>query len=128
MIEDRGSATVAMLGMMATVIICSVAVAALGALYAAKAQAENAADAAALAAAVATYPGASSDSPVPSARDIAARNGARLVTCQCIVDGRLAPRTVQVAVAVEANVPIFGAVEVRSSARAEFDPGRWLGP
>jgi heme A synthase len=119
--------TVAMTGVVATVILAGVAVAALGSLYAAKTQAETAADAAALAAAVATYPAAATGGPVASARDVAIRNGARLARCDCVVDGRLSPRTVTVVVFVDASVPVFGDVGVRASSRAEFDPGEWLG-
>ena len=120
--------TIAMTGVVAVTIFVIVAVAAVGSLYGAKAQAENAADAAALAAAVATYPPAAGAEPVSSAADIAARNGARLLRCECAVDGRLVARTVLVVVSIGARVPIFGAVTVRASSRAEFDPGEWLGP
>lgn len=120
--------TVAMTGVLATVILVSVAVTALASLYAAKTQAETAADAAALAAAVDTFPAAATGAPATSARDVAARNGARLRRCVCSVDGRLSPRTVTVVVVVDARVPVFGDVSVRATSRAEFDPGKWLGP
>lgn len=120
--------TVAMTGVVATVFLAAVAVAALASLYAAKTQAETAADAAALAAAVDTYPAAGTGDPATSARGVAVRNGARLTRCDCVVDGRLAPRTVLVVVAVDTSVPVFGDVSVRAAARAEFDPGEWLGP
>lgn len=125
---ERGSVTVVMGGIVAVTIVLSVAVAAVGSLYGAKTQAETAADAAALAAAVATYPPAAGGEPVSSAADIAARNGARLIRCVCDVDGRLVSRTVLVEISIGARVPIFGAVTVRAASRAEFDPGRWLGP
>lgn len=124
---ERGSMTVAMAGVVATIILAGVAVTAIASLYAARNQAEIAADAAALAAAVATYPGAAGAAPVTSAREITARNRARLTRCDCPVDGRLIPRTVLVVVAVDTRVPVFGAVVVRASARAEFDPAEWLG-
>jgi hypothetical protein len=126
-VED-GSVTVAMTGVVATAILVSVAVAALASLYAAKTQAETAADAAALAAAVDTFPAAATGTPATSARDVAARNGARLTRCACAVDGRLSPRTVMVVVVVDASVPVFGDVGVRAASRAEFDPSKWLGP
>ncbi|MGD2103327.1 MAG: pilus assembly protein TadG-related protein [Acidimicrobiia bacterium] len=119
--------TVAMTGVLAVVIIVGVAVGAIGALYAARTRADNAADAAALAAAVATYPAASGQMPVSSAREIAAANGATLTECDCAVDTSLTSRVVLVSVVVDAHVPVFGPVRVRSSSRAEFDPGRWLG-
>lgn len=120
--------TVAMTGVMATVIILGVAVAALASLYAARTQAETAADAAALAAAVDTYPPAARGAPMAAARVVALRNGATLLRCDCAVDSDLAPRTVTVVVSVDTRVPVFGDVSVRASSRAEFDPGRWLGP
>jgi tetrahydromethanopterin S-methyltransferase subunit D len=120
--------TVAMTGVLATVIIAGVTVASLASLYAAKTQAETAADAAALAAAVATYPVAATGAPLTSARDAAVQNGATLTECECVIDGRLSPRVVTVEVVVGANVPVFGDVSVRASSRAEFDPGEWLGP
>jgi hypothetical protein len=36
-------------------------------------------------------------------------------------------RTVEVVAAIDVDIPIFGPITVRSAARAEFDPLRWLG-
>lgn len=128
MTRERGSMTVAMTGVVATIMVTGVAIAAVGALYAARTQAETAADAAALAAAVATYPGAAAGrTPVASAREITAINGATLIRCDCVSDMSLASRVVEVSVSVDASVPVFGKVVVRASSRAEFDPGAWLG-
>lgn len=125
---DGGAMAVAMSAVVAIVAVSSVAVASIGALYGARTQAANAADAAALAAAVASYPPAEASAPVERARSAATANGAILVACRCPRDWSLAPRTVEVVAAIRASVPIFGEVTVKSSARAEFDPGDWLGP
>jgi len=116
-----------MTGVIAVVATCSIAVAGLGSVYAARAQAVAAADGAALAAAVATYPPAAEAPPIGSARAVADLNGARLVECVCPVDAGPAVRTVTVVVAVRTEVPVFGVLTVRASSRAEFDPMRWLG-
>jgi hypothetical protein len=113
-----------MCGLIATV---GVASAALGVLFDAREKAATAAEAAALAAAVATYPPAGSAGPVELAAELAARNGARLVTCGCRVDGSLRPRVAVVTVALAADVPLFGQVLVGKTARAEFEPRAWLG-
>jgi hypothetical protein len=119
--------TVAMAAAVGIVAVVAVAVAALASMYVAKTQAQAAADAAALAAAVATYPSASTSSPLASARHIAERNGAALLSCRCSRSGALSARTVEVVTAVLAEVPIFGEVTVQARSRAEFDPMRWLG-
>jgi hypothetical protein len=124
---EDGSMAVAMSGAAAVVAVLSVAVAAIGMLYAARAQVTNAADAAALAAAVSTYPPASATEPVTAARNAAELNDAMLLNCRCPRDGSLAARTVEVVTAVEVEVPVFGAVTVRGISRAEFDPLRWMG-
>jgi len=119
--------TVAMVGVVAVIAVLAVAVAALGTLYAARAQATNAADAAALAAAVSSYPPASSLPPLTAARQAAEANGAVVVACRCRRDPALHDRTVEVVATITVKVPIFGDVQVRSTARAEFDPLLWLG-
>lgn len=118
---------VAMSAVVAIVAVLAVAVASIGTLYAARAQATNAADAAALAAAVATYPPASTTSPVVAASGAARTNGASLYQCQCPVDGGMRDRTVEVSAMVRATVPIFGEISVRAASRAEFSPREWLG-
>jgi len=127
MSNDSGAMAVALSGLTVIVAVLSIAVAAIGMLYGARAQATNAADAAALAAAVASYPPAAGTDPVGAARQAAQSNGGTLVSCRCPRDSSLDARTVEVAVAVEVEVPVFGSVTVRSVSRAEFDPIRWLG-
>lgn len=119
--------TVAMTGVLATVVLASVAVSSLGILYAARTQAQNAADAAALAAAVATYPPAAGGAPVAVARQVAAANHATIVECSCSRDPALRVRIVEVVSAVDVSIPLFGVITVRGSSRAEFDPREWLG-
>lgn len=118
---------VAMGGVVALVAVATIAVTGLAAVYATRAQAQVAADAAALAAAVSTYPPASEGTPLASAREVAARNGASVVSCGCSRDASLATRTVEVVAEIGVNVPVFGEITVRASGRAEFDPRRWLG-
>ncbi len=119
--------TVAMIAVVATVAILAVAVAGVGSAYAAKTRAESAADAAALAAAVGTYPPAAGAGPVAAARLAADGNGARLVACVCDVDLSLRARVAEVLVEVLVTLPVFGERPIRARARAEFDPGLWLG-
>lgn len=120
--------TVLISAVMALLAVMTVATAGLGVVYAARAQAQNAADASALAAAVATYPDAADRSPRASARMAAAANEARLVSCRCPVDPSVEARVARVVTEVAVEVPVFGELEVRAAARAEFDPLLWLGP
>ncbi|MEX1125912.1 MAG: Rv3654c family TadE-like protein [Acidimicrobiia bacterium] len=119
--------TIFVIGWVAVIAMVGVAATSVGALLAAREEAYTAADAAALAAAVATYPPAGPGSPVALAAEYAARNGSRLISCRCQVDLSMRPRTVTVTTGREVDVPIFGPVMVRASARSEFDPGLWLG-
>ena len=114
-------------GVVGLIAIVSVATAGLGLAYGARAQAQTAADAAALAAAVATYPPATKADPTGRARAVARANGALLVKCTCRVDPQMQPRVVTVVTLIEADLPVFGLMEVKAVARAEFDPGLWLG-
>jgi secretion/DNA translocation related TadE-like protein len=127
MTADRGAATVLLVGWCAFVAAIGVGSAALGVLFDAREQAATAAEAAALAAAVATYPPTGAGSPQALAAEYATRNGARLVSCWCDVDGSMAVRVVAVTVALTADLPLFGEMLVGKTARAEFDPGAWLG-
>ncbi len=119
--------TVLVIGWVAVIAVIGVAATSIGSLLAAREQAYTAAEAAALASAVATYPPAGTGSPVAQAAEYARRNGARLAMCRCPVDISMLPRTVTVTTALAVEVPIFGQVTVRASARSEFDPGLWLG-
>ena len=127
MTGERGAMTILMVGLCALVAVVGVATTALGVLFEAREKAATAAEAAALAAAVATYPPTGSGDPLGLATEFASRNGARLVTCYCRVDGSLKPRVVVVTVALLADVPLFGELSVGKTARAEFEPRAWLG-
>lgn len=124
---DRGSATVLVLFVVGLTVVLTAAVAQLGVLVAARSQAATAADAAALAAAVATYPSASSARPAGAAAQAASLNRARLDSCTCRLDSSLGARVVHVITVVPVDLPLFGRLDVRASARAEFDPRAWLG-
>lgn len=124
---DKGSASIAVTAIVLVVAVLSFAVAGLGSVFAAAAKASNGADAIALGVAVATYPEASDRSPDMVASDLARRNEVRLVSCGCQVDHRLTVRNVEVEVSVVVDLPIFGPIDVRRRARAEFDPRRWMG-
>ena len=113
--------------MAALLFVVSTAVVAIAIVLGGRAQASTAADAAALAAAVATYPPAAVVAPTSAAKAAASANGAEVTSCVCRVDSSLETRVVAVAVEVPVHTPLFGQVHVRSTARAEFDPRRWLG-
>lgn len=128
MTDENGAATLLMFAVVGLLATLAVATAGLAGIFAARGQANTSADAAALAAAVATYPPAAGGSlPVSAARRAAQHNGAQLASCSCPIDGSLHPRTVTVVAAVTVTVPLFGDLEIKGAARAEFDPRRWLG-
>lgn len=118
---------VLMTGILALLALVAVATASLGVAYAARTQATTAADAGALAAVVATYPPTGRRNPVDEAHTVVARNGAKLVSCECRVISHLGIRTVVVVTVVEIEVPVFGQLGIRGVSRAEFDPRLWLG-
>lgn len=124
---DRGVVTVAMTGVIATLAVVLVATGALALAYATRNKAITAADATALAAAVATYPPAGRGAPSQEARGTALLNRANLISCRCPITNALEKRTVEVVVEIPIDVPIFGRLAVRGTARAEFDPRLWLG-
>lgn len=125
--KDAGSATVVAMALVAVLAVTSAATTMVGLAYSARAQAVTAADAAALAAAPATYPGVTSQSPIQAAAAVARANGARLVSCSCPVDASLQARVVSVTTQVPARLPLFGELTFTATARAEFEPLRWLG-
>lgn len=109
------------------VLALAVGVGAVGALVAARAMAVNAADAAALAAAPVTFRSFGADgTPVDEAARFAVRNGAVLETCRCAIDRSWRRRTVTVVVARTLRLPAVGAITVRATSRATFDPVRLL--
>lgn len=126
--NEKGAMTLVMVAATGLVAALAVATAAVAVAYAARTTANTSADAAALAAAVATYPPAKDGSdPLAEARRAASYNGAQLVSCACSVNRSLRARTVTVVTSVGVVVPLFGELDVKGAARAEFDPRRWLG-
>ena len=80
-LDDAGAASVAALGIVGAIVAVSIAVMPLLGVFVASQQAANAADAAALAAADAIS-GAVAGVPCELAGTVAARNGARLTSCE----------------------------------------------
>ncbi len=119
MTEDRGSATVLILALLAALLLAGAGIAVLGGGQLAAVRAQTAADAAALAAAPETFMGGS---PLTLARQYASANGAELVTCTCQVDRTWQIRRVTVTVRVPIDVWLLGAVVIARSATAEFEP------
>ncbi len=110
-------------GLAGLILVLCVAVGMVAAGFAAYATAVNAADAAALAAAPVTFrPFGASGTAFDEASRYARLNGARLVVCHCRTDPTWRPRTVRVTVVRRIDVPVIGAVDVRASSRATFDP------
>ena len=117
-----------MMAVAGVILVFGIGVADVGILLAARLQAATAADAAALAAAPVTFrPFGAAAGPAEEARRLAAVNGARLSRCVCPIDSSWEARSVDVVVERVANLIGFGAVTVRASSRAEFDPSKLLG-
>jgi secretion/DNA translocation related TadE-like protein len=127
-VSDRGSATLAVVGVGAVVLVLAVGIAAVGMYLRAQAEVETAADAAALAAAPVTFlPFGATGTPADEAARFAALNHARLAYCRCRLDPSWEPRTVEVQTIVTVDVWILGSFEVRATGRAEFVPALLLG-
>jgi Flp pilus assembly protein TadG len=105
--SERGSVVVLMTAAVVIAALCCLAAARLGRAATDRARADTAADAAALAAADVLAVGRSTGAAVSAARQVAAENGARLLTCAC-ANG-----------AAEVTVALG---EARGRARAVVDP------
>lgn len=126
--DDRGAASLLLLGVLAITLLLGAALGSVGAYFRARAEAATAADAAALAAAPVTFlPFGASGSPTDEARRLAAANGSTLISCVCQVDPSWDPRTVHVEVEKVANLWPAGWITVRAVGKAEFSPARLLG-
>ena len=126
--NDRGAASVALLGVLVFALLLGAAVASVGAFFEARTEAAAAADAAALAAAPVTFlPFGARGSPADEAARFAAANGATLVRCTCPVDRSWDQRTVIVDVQRRVRLWPVGSVTVRARGRAEFTPALLLG-
>jgi secretion/DNA translocation related TadE-like protein len=112
----RGSVSIVMLGVLVIGLVLSMGAAQLGGALVGRARADSAADAAALAAADSLALGHGSDAAQGAARETAANNDARLVSCDC------AGTTAEVVVEVE--LPALGALfgPARGHAKAEVRP------
>jgi secretion/DNA translocation related TadE-like protein len=112
---ERGSVTVAAAGALVALLVCTMGISDISRVLRARTEARTAADAAALAAAqdIAVPTGAD---PAAPAADLAARNGARLIACECSVGGDDAVVTVERSVERLWLVP--GALTLSVEARA----------
>jgi secretion/DNA translocation related TadE-like protein len=120
--DDRGSAAVSVVGLVAMVMVLMLGLADLAAFLLARSKAQTAADAAALAAAAELLPGRG-PGPETEAEKLAELNGASLVSCTCPPKAQ----SVVVYVSVPTRFAILrtiGAKQVIARARAEVDiPG-----
>ena len=107
--SERGAGSVLAIAAITLVTFVGLVVVASAQIVVARSWAMAAADAAALAAAPMTFPPvAGSCSPEQEALTLAAANGARLLSCHCARLATLAPRQVEVTVAVPVDLPILG--------------------
>ncbi|MEK7253097.1 MAG: Rv3654c family TadE-like protein [Actinomycetota bacterium] len=125
--SERGSAAVALLGVIAVALVLAVGLAAVGTWLRARTEANAAADAAALAAAPVTFlPFGAKGTPAEEAARFAAINDTRLVWCVCPPDPSWEPRTVEVEVEREVEIWPLGTFVVKGRGRAEFVPALLL--
>ena len=123
--NERGSVTVLVLGVIALTAVLGMMLGTVGQFLTARSQAQTAADAAALAAAPLTFrPYGSERGPAGEAARLAAANGAQLVRCDCSTDRSFAVRVVEVEVVREVSLLVLGTHKVRAVAAAEFTPVR----
>jgi secretion/DNA translocation related TadE-like protein len=109
--RERGGVSILMLVVLVFGLLLTLGVSRLGVALAGRARADTAADAAALAAADSLALGRGSGAAVEAARDTAATNGARLVSCECA--------GTDAEVVVELDLGVLGVA--RGHARAEVD-------
>ena len=124
---ERGSAAVALLGVIAVALVLTAGLGAVGTWLRARTEANAAADAAALAAAPVTFlPFGAQGTAAEEAARFAAINGTRLVWCVCPPDPSWEPRTVEVEVEKEVEIWPLGTFTVKGRGRAEFVPALLL--
>lgn len=125
--SDRGSASIALLGVVALVLVLAVGLAAVGSVLRARVEAGAAADAASLAAAPVTFlPFGARGTPTEEAARFAALNGARIISCSCPIDHSWEPRTVEVRTERVVEIWPLGVYRVHGVGRAEFVPALLL--
>lgn len=111
----------------AVIALLALWIGALAAVLGAQGRAGTAADAAALAAAPVTFlPFGASGTAEEEAARFASLNGAELAWCTCPPDPSFDPRTVEVGVVVEVDLPVIGGAQVTGVGRAEFVPALLL--
>jgi len=126
--SERGSVSVAVLGVVAVALVLALGLSAVGSYLRARAEAEIAADAAALAAAPVTFlPFGARGTPAEEAARFAYLNGSRLEACRCPLDPSWEPRTVEVKTVRAVAIWPLGTFEVTAVGRAEFVPAALLG-
>jgi len=126
-VTEKGSASIALLGVGAVVLVLAAGLAAVGSYLVAQAEAEIAADAAALAAAPVTFlPFGARGTPAEEAARFAALNHARVKVCHCPLDPSWEPRTVEVETIRVITIWPLGSFEVTAVGRAEFVPALLL--
>ena len=127
--SERGSASLALLGVAGLVLVLAMGLVAVGNLLRARVEAGTAADAAALAAAPVTFlPFRARGTPSEEAARFAALNGARIISCSCPVDHSWEPRTVEVRTERVVAIWPLGVFRVQGVGRAEFVPALLLDP
>ena len=128
MSDERGSVALGV-GLIGVMLVFVLGVGLVGAAASTYAAAATAADAAALASAPVTFrPFGARGSPRDEAARFAKANGARLVDCTCPIDRSWASRTVSVTVSRRITLPVVGALIIKATSRAVFDPSALLVP
>lgn len=120
---ERGSVTVAFLGVAAAALAVAAGLAGAGQVLAARGSALAAAEAAALAAAPVTFrPFGASGTPREEAARYARSNGAELLECLCPLQPGYEARTAAVKVRVRGSALGLVPITVEATAAAEFRP------
>ncbi|MEX0825441.1 MAG: Rv3654c family TadE-like protein [Acidimicrobiia bacterium] len=125
--SEKGSASLALLGVTGVVMVLAVGLGAVGSVMRARVEVSTAADAAALAAAPVTFlPFGAQGTPTEEAARFAALNGSRLLSCVCPLDPSWEPRTVEVRTERSLEIWPLGEFAVEAVGRAEFVPSLLL--
>lgn len=120
---DRGSATLAAVGVLALALVLAAGVTAIGQVSIARNRVAAAAEAGALAAAPVTFrPFGATGTATDEAARLVRSNGATLLRCECRPDRGYDPRTVAVTATVTVDVLGLREVRVEATAVAEFRP------
>lgn len=126
--NERGSASLALLGVTGVVMVLAVGLGVVGSVMRARVEVSTAADAAALAAAPVTFlPFGAQGTPAEEAARFATLNGSRLLSCICPPDPSWEPRIVEVRTERSVEIWPLGVFAVEAVGRAEFVPALLLG-